>query len=249
MNVLSLFDGVSCGQVALDRAKIEVNNYYASEVNKYAIKVTQKNYPNTIQLGDVTLLNEDELKKLPKINLLLGGSPCQGFSVAGKKLNFDDPRSKLFFEYVRILYWLKENNNSNIKFLLENVKMKNKWLDIITSELKVQPVLINSNLVSAQNRERYYWTNIVEGIKPPIDKQVNLKDILEKEINTNLIVNKDKINCPVFKKNYLQWDTKGKGHNSQDQRAYYINGKHGTLPSNGGGSKSKVLLDKDNLIV
>jgi DNA-cytosine methyltransferase len=248
MNVLSLCDGISGGQIALERAEIKVDRYYASEINIHAIKVTQHNYPNTIQLGDITLLDENKLRELPKIDLLIGGTPCQGFSICGKKLNFEDPRSKLFFEYVRILNWLKENNNPNIKFLLENVKMKQEWVDIITSYLKVEPTLINSNLLSAQNRERYYWTNILDNIKQPEDKHIYLKDILEKQIDTTLIVDKNKINNPVFKKNYLQWDIKGKGNNSQDQRAFYLDGKHGTLPSTGGGSKSKVLLDKDKLI-
>ena len=142
INVLSLFDGISCGQVALERAGIEVNNYYASEINKYAIKVTQNNYPKTIQLGDITLIDENRLKQLPKIDLIIGGSPCQGFSIAGKKLNFEDPRSKLFFEYVRILNWIKENNNPKVKFLLENVKMKGEWLNVITSNLNIKPISI-----------------------------------------------------------------------------------------------------------
>jgi DNA-cytosine methyltransferase len=120
MNVLSLFDGISCGQQALDRCGIKVDTYYASEIEKSAIKVTQVNYPNTIQLGDVTKING---KELPKIDLLLFGSPCQGFSFAGKGLNFKDPRSKLFFEAIRILNELRENNH-DVKFLCENVRMK-----------------------------------------------------------------------------------------------------------------------------
>lgn len=248
IKVLSLFDGISCGQIALERAGVEVDSYFASEIDKYAIEVTTNNYPNTIQLGDVSFLDENKLKELPKIDLLIGGSPCQGFSIAGKKLNFDDPRSRLFFEYVRVLKWIKENNNPNVKFLLENVKMKKEWLDIITSNLDVSPILINSNLLSAQNRERYYWTNI-KYLNHPEDKGILLRDILDKNIDNDLIVSSDKINSPIFKKNYLQWDTNGKGNNSQDQRAYYLESKHGTLPSTGGGSKSKVLLDKDKLKV
>lgn len=176
-NVLSLFDGISCSQAALQRAGIEVDNYYASEIDKYAIKVTQKNFPNTIQLGDVTnITRKNILKDLPKIDLLIGGSPCQGFSVAGRKLNFDDPRSKLFFEYFKILDALYIRNPS-IKFLLENVKMKKEWRDIISAYLGVEPVLINSALVSAQNRERYYWANW--DIAQPEDKGILLKDIIE----------------------------------------------------------------------
>ncbi len=126
LNVLSLFDGISCGRLALERTRIKVDNYYASEIDKNAIKVAQYNFPDTIQLGDVTKVNVSDL---PKIDLLLGGSPCQGFSSSGKQLNFDDPRSKLFFEYTRILRELK-CINPGIKFLLENVKMKRErvWI-------------------------------------------------------------------------------------------------------------------------
>ena len=170
MNVLSLFDGMSCGQLALQRAGIQVENYYAAEIDKYAIKVTQSNFPSTVQLGDVTAINPDSL---PDIDILIGGSPCQGFSFAGKQLNFDDPRSKLFWEYVRLLKALKPKY-----FLLENVKMKKESMDIITEYLGVEPIEINSNLVSAQNRKRLYWTNIpMDGL--PEDKGIMLKDILE----------------------------------------------------------------------
>lgn len=175
MNVLSVCDGISCGQVALERAGIEVNNYYASEIDKYAIQVTQKNYPNTIQLGDITKWQEWEID-WSSIDLLIGGTPCQGFSFAGKQLNFNDPRSKLFFVYVDILNHIKKHN-SNIKFLLENVKMKKEYQDVISSYLKVEPVEINSALVSAQNRKRLYWTNIGK-IEQPEDKGILLKDIV-----------------------------------------------------------------------
>ena len=169
MNVLSLFDGMSCGQIALERAGIKVENYFASEIDKYAIKVTQTNYPNTIQLGDV---REIKVENLPKIDLLIGGSPCQGFSFAGKQLNFDDPRSKLFFEFVRLVKELKPKY-----WLLENVVMKKEFGQIISEHLGVQPIKINSSLVSAQNRERLYWANFE--IKQPTDKGINLIDILE----------------------------------------------------------------------
>lgn len=152
MNVLSLFDGISCGQLALNRANIRYGAYFASEIDKYAIKCTQHNFPDTIQLGSVTDVKAEDL---PKIDLLMGGSPCQGFSFAGKQLNFDDPRSALFFEYVRL------KNELNPKwFLLENVNMRKEYLDIITKYLGVKPKNINSSLVSAQNRVRWYWTNI-----------------------------------------------------------------------------------------
>jgi site-specific DNA-cytosine methylase len=170
IKVLSLFDGISCGQVALERAGIEIDSYFASEIDKYAIQVTQKNYPNTIQLGDITRVVGSDL---PKIDLLIGGSPCQGFSFAGKQLNFEDVRSKLFFEYVRLLKETKPRY-----FLLENVKMKQEYQDVISECLGVEPIEINSSLVSAQNRIRLYWTNI-PNIQQPEDKNINLEDILE----------------------------------------------------------------------
>jgi DNA-cytosine methyltransferase len=169
MNVLSLFDGMSCGQIALERAGIKVDNYFASEIDKHAITVTMANYPNTQQLGDITKISATNL---PKIDLLIGGSPCQGFSFAGKQLNFDDPRSKLFFEFVRLLNECKPKY-----FLLENVKMKKEFQDVITTHLGVLPITLNSSLLSAQNRVRLYWTNI-PNIDYPLDKGIILKDIL-----------------------------------------------------------------------
>lgn len=169
MNVLSCFDGMSCGQLALHRAGIKVNNYFASEIDKYAIKVTQANFPSTKQLGDIQKVTKAQTGQ---IDLLIGGSPCQGFSFAGKQLNFDDPRSKLFFEFVRLKEELKPSY-----FLLENVRMKKESQDIISKCMGCQPVLINSGLVSAQNRQRLYWTNIPFEI--PKDKEVMLADILE----------------------------------------------------------------------
>ncbi len=170
MNVLSLFDGISCGQIALDKLGVKVDNYFASEIDKYAITITQANYPKTQQIGDVLKV---KAKNLPKIDLLIGGSPCQGFSFAGAGLNFEDPRSKLFFEFVRLLKKCKPKY-----FLLENVKMKQEFQDIISDQLGVMPIKINSSLVSAQNRERLYWTNIPV-IGQPKDKGILLKDIVE----------------------------------------------------------------------
>lgn len=175
MNVLSLFDGMSCGQIALERAGINVRKYYAAELDKYAIKVTQANYPNTTQLGDVTKWREWDID-WSSIDLLIGGSPCQGFSFAGKQLAFDDPRSKLFFVYVDILNHIKKHS-PKVKFLLENVLMKKEFLDVISEQLGVQPVFINSALLSAQNRQRYYWANWEFG--QPEDKGIVLADIIE----------------------------------------------------------------------
>jgi len=175
MNVLSLFDGMSCGRIALDRLGIKVDNYYASEIDKYAMKVSEANYPDIIQVGDVTEL---DTSTLPNIDLIMGGSPCQGFSFAGKQLAFDDPRSALFFEFVRCVKELKPKY-----FLLENVRMKREYLDIISEHMGVEPIMINSALVSAQNRVRYYWTNIL-GVEQPEQRGMVLRDILEnKEID------------------------------------------------------------------
>tara|TARA_R110000765_G_scaffold119952_2_gene215368 strand:- start:4481 stop:5584 length:1104 start_codon:yes stop_codon:yes gene_type:complete len=170
MNVLSLFDGMSCGQQALERAGIKVDNYFASEIDKYAIQIAEKNYPKTKHLGDVTQISKH---KFPKIDLLIGGSPCQSFSYAGNGLAFDDPRGKLFFEYIKIKELLKPKY-----FLLENVKMKQEYVDIISKYLGVEPIQINSSLVSAQNRKRLYWTNI-PNVTQPADKGIQLKDVLE----------------------------------------------------------------------
>lgn len=170
MNVLSLFDGISCGQIALGKAGIKVDKYFASEIDKHAIEVTEYNYPETIQLGDVTKVKSEDL---PKIHLIIGGSPCQGFSFMGKQLNFEDPRSKLFFEYVRLLRECKPSF-----FLLENVKMKKEYEKIISDNLGLEPIKINSSLVSGHLRSRYYWTNI-PNVEIPIDKGIKLNDILE----------------------------------------------------------------------
>lgn len=171
MNVLSLFDGMSCGKLALDKAGVTYDNYYASEIDPYALQVSSKNHPDIQQIGDVQNIQP---QYLPKIDLLIGGSPCQGFSKAGKGLAFDDPRSALFFNFVKIMKETKPRF-----FLLENVKMKKEWLDIITEYMGVHPVLINSNAVSPQNRQRYYWTNIPNVGHPPMTNTQTLGDILE----------------------------------------------------------------------
>ena len=178
MNVLSLFDGMSCGQIALNRLGIKVDNYYASEIDKYAIKVAQENFPNTIQLGDISKFESWDIK-WNKIDLVIGGSPCQGFSFAGKQLNFEDPRSKLFFKYLEVCEKVGYAN-PNMKFFLENVRMKKEYQDIITKHMGIDPIIINSSLVSAQNRVRLYWTNIGP-ITQPEDKGILLKDIIQNE--------------------------------------------------------------------
>jgi len=303
-NVLSLFDGISGGQVALDRLGIKYENYYASEIDKYAIQITQKNYPKTIQIGDVTKVKASDL---PNIDLLMGGSPCQGFSIANqnrKNLVFNeygvcsDERSQLFFEFVRLLKETKPD-----WWFLENVRMKKEHMEIVNKVLsdavgfEVKPYLINSSVRSGQNRLRYYWTNI------PFENNledwgIKLKDILEpipfskdypnylrlpivrkktgatKKTRGEMVRSIDDeksftVNATMWKgqkssyvkaqeinpfqeikenwnpketKNYVQWDSSGKGHKSQDQRAYLEDSKHGTIPSSNTSSKVKVAF-------
>jgi len=237
MNVLSLFDGISCGQVALERAGIKVSNYYASEIDKYAMQITQKNYPDTIQLGDVTGVKG---KDLPKIDLLIGGSPCQGFSFAGKQLNFIDPRSRLFFEYVRVLNEVKPKY-----FLLENVKMKKEYQDIISKYLGLEPIEINSALVSAQNRRRLYWTNI-PGIVQPEDRGIMLKDIVHEYVDAMEFEELAEYIVPFDKTLQILDKEVEKGkvgyfrQDSQANRVYYIHDKAITLCGEAGGGAAKM---------
>jgi len=176
MNVLSLFDGMSCGQIALDELNIDVKNYYASEINKYAIKVTQHNYPNTKQIGDIKKLTKEKLDKLPKIDLIIGGSPCKDLSIAMKnRKGLRGPKSSLFFEYIRILEYINPKY-----FLLENVgRIRQSDKDVITHFLGVEPIKINSKLVAPALRGRLYWTNIEVDGKP-------------KKVENNLSANLDK---------------------------------------------------------
>ena len=171
MKILSLFDGMSCGQIALDQLGIKPTKYYASEIKEYAIKTTQNNYPDTIQLGDIIKIKGSEL---PQIDLLFGGSPCQDFSQANKeRKGLEGTKSGLFYEYVRILKETKPKY-----FLLENVRMKKEHQDIISDTLGVEPINFNSKVVSGQLRNRFYWTNIpVEGVL--IDKKIKLSDVIE----------------------------------------------------------------------
>ena len=183
MNILSLFDGMSCGQIALNRSGIKYDKYYASEIDTNAIKVAKHNFPNTIHLGDVKNINTSIL---PKIDILIGGSPCQSFSTAGNGTGFNG-KSGLFWEYARILKEVKPTY-----FLLENVKMKKEWRDIISNELGVQPIEINSKLVSAQNRPRLYWTNI-PNINQPTNTNTLMKNILEPNADKKYSLSQAKI--------------------------------------------------------
>ena len=192
LNILSLFDGMSCGMIAAERAGLTVNNYYASDIDKYATKVSMANYPNIIRLGDVEKWKEWDID-WSSICLLIGGSPCQGFSFAGKQLAFDDPRSKLFFVYVDILNHISALN-PNVKFLLENVRMKKQYIDVISEHLGVAPIIINSNLVSAQNRLRYYWCNFP--VSQPEDKKITLSMVIGINSDRFKIYQKDKPKKP-----------------------------------------------------
>lgn len=211
LTVLSLFDGMSCGAIALREAGISVKQYFASEIDRQAIRQTQHNFPDTIQLGNVTDVKATDL---PSIDLLIGGSPCQGFSFAGKQLNFSDPRSKLFFEYVRILREIQAYN-PDVKFLLENVRMLSEYENIISSHLGIFPVAINSALVSAQNRYRLYWTNIRiksvpdlfgstlhTDIPQPEDRGIYLRDILDSDVDSRFYLKPDEIDKLVRQREY-----------------------------------------------
>lgn len=191
LKVLSLFDGISAGRLALERAGIEVDTYYKSEIDKFVSKVSSLHYPQDINLGDVTQWKSWDID-WSSIDLLIAGSPCQGFSFSGKQLAFDDPRSKLFFEFVDILNHIR-SFNPNVQFMLENVKMKKDYLDTISSYLNVQPVMINSSLVSAQNRVRYYWANFE--IKQPTDKKISLSSIIDEKATT--------VVCGAYRGRYL----------------------------------------------
>lgn len=175
MKVLSLFDGISCGMVALERAGIEVDEYYASKIEESAITISKNNYPNIIRLGDVTKWRDWDID-WSSIDLLIGGSPCRGFSIAGKKLNFNDDRSRLFFTYVDILNHIRQTN-PNVKFLLENVKMKDVYANIIDEMLGVNHRYINSKDFTGMIRKRYYWFNWNCG--DVIEKAVKIKDCID----------------------------------------------------------------------
>ena len=176
MKVLSLFDGISCGMVALERAGIPVERYVAYEIEESSIKVSKDNYPFIEHCGDVT---KADFTKYKGFDLVIAGSPCQGFSVAGKQLNFEDPRSKLFFEFVRALKEVQPKY-----FLLENVCMKKEWEQTITGFLGVEPIMIESSLLTGGMRKRNYWTNI-QGITKPADKGIKFQDIVDSGIVEN----------------------------------------------------------------
>ena len=246
MNVLSLFDGMSCGQIALNKLGIKYDNYFASEIDKYAIQVTQSNYPSTKQIGSVVDVKGEDL---PKIDILIGGSPCQGFSIAGKRkgsstkegvdvtdldqylelkqLGFQfDGQSFLFWEYVRLLRELKPKY-----FLLENVRVSKKWLPIFNKTIGVDGVLVNSNLVSAQNRPRMYWTNI-PNFEIPKDKGVTFDNVMDDVEMTKPL-------SPYMTDNF-------NGVNRLDKGIFtFTNSKKACCLTKGAGHGNKILIDRE----
>ena len=230
MNVLSLFDGLSCGQIALTNLGCFPNKYYASEVDKFAIRQTCHVFPGTIHIGDVTRV---DVSKLDKIDLIIGGSPCQSFSFAGKQagmattenievtdldqyldlkiMGFEfTGQSYLFWEYMRILTEVRKYN-PDVKFLLENVVMSKKWESVLTKAIGVEPVKINSNLVSAQNRKRLYWTNIAE-ITQPEDEGIFIRDILERDKDGIIVASRGRTGPDGITRQNLEPRTDGKSN-------------------------------------
>lgn len=269
MNVLSLFDGMSCGRIALEQLGIKVDTYYACEIDKFAIQISNKNYPDIIQLGDVTKVKGVDLKN---IDLLIGGAPCQGFSFAGKQLAFDDPRSALFFEFIR----LKEECNPKY-FLLENVRMKREHEDIISEYTGFEPIMINSSKLSAQNRVRLYWTNI-PNITQPKDTGVILKDILQNtgdwkeqprylknkwngtprgdlvsEVNEKrscLSATMYKGQIPLYVKKEIQNDDLLKRMTTDEGKAYCLTASYNAAePNNSLERKQRTMIPKSELIM
>ena len=244
MNVLSLCDGMSCAQIALKELNIPIDSYYASEIDKNAIKVTQDNFPNTIQIGDVTKITEDFLRTLPKIDLVLFGSPCRSLSkaTAGREKynNGLQGVSWLFYPCNDILQWIKKNNNQNVKFLVENVDSDKKDdIEEMSNLLGVQPIIIDSNLFSAQDRKRNYWTNIP--IAPlPTSCDTVLKDILDDNVDEKYFYNKPFTYNGDDKK--VQATLEMKGHDII-KRVNNKNYKSPTLTSCRGGNLQKKVYD------
>jgi len=244
MKVLSLFDGMSCTQIALKNLGIKVDTYYASEIDKYGIQIAKKNFPDTVHLGDV---KDIKGKDLPEIDLIVAGSPCQGFSFAGKQLAFDDPRSALFFEFVRILKEVKPKY-----FLLENVRMKKEFQAVISEQISsiypectngglfgIEPILINSALVSAQNRNRLYWTNI-PNIEQPEDVGLVLRDVLEDFPTKEFYAGKE------LQKNYAGGNQLNPDYKSQCNTIHDIDKKSPTISAGTHGYANGYISKKAN---
>lgn len=240
MKVLSLFDGMSCGRIALSRTGFEVEKYYASEIDLNSMKIAMKNYPDTIHIGNVLDIDEDQLASFGEIDLLMGGSPCQNLSISnsnneGHNQGLEGEKSSLFYEYVRVLKMVKPKY-----FLYENVaSMKDKDKDIITEFLGVQPIMIDSNLVSAQDRKRYYWTNI-NVLDMPEDRKIVIRDILEQDVADKYFYWQGYTYHGEDKK--IEATLRVKGHDML-KRVYNKDGKCGTLTACRGGYKQKKVLD------
>lgn len=241
MKVLSLFDGISCGRIALERAGIKVDKYYASEIDKNAIKISNKNYPDIVQLGDITKITEEQLKEIMPIDLIIGGSPCQDLSIykfdRGQVLGLEGTKSGLFYHYLRILKFVKPKY-----FLLENVPMQQQWEDIISDLLKVKPIMINSNLVCAADRKRLYWTNI-PNIEQPKDKNIVLKDIV---LTAQDVPEKYWYNKPFTyngDNEKVQCTLEIKGHRHMKE-VYNLKGKCNTLTTCAGRKFTKESISK-----
>lgn len=223
MVVLSLFDGIACGMQALKDLGIKVDKYYASEIDKYAIDVAMKNHPEIIQVGDITKWNMWNIN-WAEVDLIIGGSPCQGFTFAGKRLNFEDERSRLFFTYCTILNFVKAKN-PNVKFMLENVKMQESHKVIIDQFMGLKGQRINSNLFSAQNRDRIYWTNIEIGDLPEgCDTQLSDILIKDEDENAKLYVSNQHLNG--FRRNYNWSDCPVSGKAKPLLATYYKQPPH-----------------------
>lgn len=242
MNVLSLFDGISCGQVALERAGLKVDKYYASEIDKYVIQVTQKNYPDTVQIGDVTKIHyengileyENVMQDVGRIDLLIGGSPCQSLSITrSKEREHLDGKSKLFFEFLRLL---KDVNPKY--FLFENVaSMNNESKSIISEMLECEPLLINSNCFVPQDRPRLYWTNIPVDMKLQ-ECQLTLKDILENKVDEKYFYNYNLLNLDMTKQVCAIMNF---NNHDMHKRIFNLDFKVHTLTTCGGGNTQKKV--------
>jgi DNA-cytosine methyltransferase len=245
LNVLSLFDGMSGTQMALKNLGIKVDKYYASEIDKYAIQITRKNFPDTIHLGDVKDIKGEDF--IRDIDLVVAGSPCQGFSFAGKQLAFDDERSALFFEFIRILREVKPKY-----FLLENVRMKKEFQDVISEQISsvypeytsgglfsIEPILINSALVSAQNRNRLYWTNI-PNIEQPEDLGIVLRDVLDEFPSREFYAGQE------LQKNYKGGNQLNPKYKSQANTLHDIDKKSPTISAGTHGYANGYISEKAN---
>ena len=235
MNVLSLFDGIGCGMVALERAGIQVDRYVAYEIDKNSIKVATRHYPNIEEMGDVV---SGDFTKYKGFDLVIGGSPCQGFSFAGKQLNFNDPRSKLFFEFIRAIKEVQPKY-----FLLENVVMQKQYEDVITKYLGVKPILINSSLVSAQNRQRLYWTNI-PNVTQPNDLDIKLIDILEDVPINGVIYDKE----DLHKATIIGRRINEKGHRDDYNNSVPVSQCLEVRATNTDKSNCLTTVNKDNVL-